>query len=82
MVGRLLERQRQALYLSKSEIGRRFTPPVTPQFIFNVETGRVRLPISRVTQACEILSIKPLELVEAYVTDSRNEIIDQLGITV
>lgn len=79
-VGRLILRQRQTLSLSKMEIARRFVPTVSPQFIFNVEKGRCKLPIDRATQLCNILHIRPIELVEAFTSDFGLTIREKLGV--
>jgi predicted transcriptional regulator len=81
-VGRLIERQRQLLSITQTEIGKRFTPPVTPQFIYHIESGIVRLPLTRAKQICEILKLDPKELATAYVADVDVAVKDALGVRV
>ena len=62
LVGSFIRQRREALNLSQRALGLMFSPPVTTQFISNVERGVTPLPPSHIAVLSKSLSISETEL--------------------
>ncbi len=62
IVGNFIRERREALGLSQRALGLLFTPPVTTQFISNVERGVTPLPPAHVPILVKALNISETEL--------------------
>lgn len=62
LVGEFIRRRREALKLSQRSLGMLFDPPVTTQFISNVERGVTPLPPMHIPILAKALSVNPSEL--------------------
>ena len=62
LVGAFIRQRREALNLSQRALGLLFTPPVTTQFISNVERGVTPLPPSHIGTLSKALSVSETEL--------------------
>lgn len=68
LIGKFIRERREALNLSQRGLGQLFTPPVTTQFISNVERGVTPLPPAHVpvlAQALQVQVQKLMNLLEA-----------------
>src|SRR3989338_6697609 len=61
-VGNFIRQRREALGLSQRALGLLFTPPVTTQFISNVERGVTPLPPAHIPTLCRALKISESEV--------------------
>lgn len=62
IVGTYIKQRRQALDLSQRALGQMLTPPVTTQFISNLERGVTPLPLSHLSHLAKALQIQEAEL--------------------
>ena len=62
LVGSFIRKRRETTGLSQRALGQLFTPPVTTQFISNVERGVTPLPPSHVPVLTQALGIAPAEI--------------------
>src|ERR1700747_3131669 len=62
LVGNFIRERREALGLSQRALGLLFSPPVTTQFISNVERGVTPLPPAHVPTLCKALMVSEGEL--------------------
>ncbi len=63
VVGAFIRKRREVLNLSQRSLGQLFQPPVTTQFISNVERGVTPLPPSHIGTVAKALQIAEAELV-------------------
>ena len=64
LVGEFIKKRRELMGISQRTLGLSFTPPVTTQFISNVERGVTPLPLSHVPVLSRVLSIPDTEIAE------------------
>ncbi len=62
LVGEFIRKRRESLKLSQRSLGMLFDPPVTTQFISNVERGVTPLPPMHIPVLAKALSVNPSEL--------------------
>lgn len=62
VVGEFIKRRREALNISQRALGQLFDPPVTTQFISNVERGVTPLPPSHIPTLAKALSVQDAEI--------------------
>jgi transcriptional regulator with XRE-family HTH domain len=62
LVGEFIKKRREALNISQRALGMFFTPPVTTQFISNVERGVTPLPPIHIPVLAKALSVSDTEL--------------------
>lgn len=62
LVGEFIRNRREAMSLSQRALGMLFTPPVTTQFISNVERGVTPLPPSHIPTLAKALSVSDTEI--------------------
>jgi transcriptional regulator with XRE-family HTH domain len=62
LVGTFIRQKREAANLSQRALGQLFSPPVTTQFISNLERGVTPLPLNHVPVLTKALSIDEAEL--------------------
>ena len=62
LVGAFIRQRREALGLSQKSLGQMFSPPVTTQFISNVERGVTPLPPNHVSTLTRTLLVTESEL--------------------
>lgn len=62
LVGEFIRKQRESVGLSQRELGAKFSPPVTTQFISNIERGITPLPTAHIAGLAHILCINEREL--------------------
>ena len=81
LVGAYVKQKREALGLSQRELGLLFTPPVTTQFISNVERGVTPLPPSHVPAITKILNVPDQELMALLEKEYAYKLSNRLGKT-
>lgn len=79
IVGQFIKRRREALNLSQRALGMLFSPPVTTQFISNVERGITPLPPSHIKILSQSLKITESELLKLLEHEFSNRISLKLG---
>jgi len=62
IVGHFIRQRRESIGLSQRALGQKFDPPVTTQFISNVERGVTPLPPSHIPVLTEALKISESEI--------------------
>src|SRR5690349_10185472 len=62
LVGEFIRKRREALNLSQRSLGLLFSPPVTTQFISNVERGVTPLPPAHIPTLTKALNVSETEL--------------------
>jgi len=62
IVGSYIRKRREALSLSQRALGQLFDPPVTTQFISNVERGVTPLPLAHVPTLAKALGVGESEM--------------------
>jgi len=62
IVGHFIRQRRESIGLSQRALGLKFDPPVTTQFISNVERGVTPLPPSHIPVLTEVLRISESEI--------------------
>ena len=79
IVGKFIRERRQAISLSQRALGQLFTPPVTTQFISNVERGVTPLPPTHVPTLCQALRISEQELLDVMEREYTSKLSGKLG---
>ncbi len=64
IVGAFIKEKRQAKGLSQRALGQMLVPPVTTQFISNIERGVTPLPADHVQKVIEVLEMREADLLE------------------
>lgn len=64
ILGNYLKSKRELVGLSQKILGSKMNPPVTTQFISNIERGITPLPMAHFKAMADALSIPPRELVD------------------
>jgi transcriptional regulator with XRE-family HTH domain len=62
LVGDFIRNHREAMKMSQKNLGQCFSPPVTTQFISNIERGVTPLPVIHVTMLAKALSASDAEI--------------------
>ena len=81
IVGSFIRQRREALGLSQRALGALFAPPVTTQFISNVERGVTPLPpvhVSTLTKALRVSEQELMSLMEREYTQKLSKRIGQM----
>jgi transcriptional regulator with XRE-family HTH domain len=80
IVGNFLRRKREALNLSQRALGLLFDPPVTTQFISNVERGVTPLPPAHVPTLARALQVSDAELMGLLEKEYTHKLSGRLGL--
>lgn len=80
IVGNFLRRKREALNLSQRALGLLFDPPVTTQFISNVERGVTPLPPAHVPTLARALQVSDTELMGLLEKEYTHKLSGRLGL--
>ena len=78
LVGAFLRQRRETLGISQKQLGLRFTPTVTTQFISNLERGVTPLPAHHVSTLARELRITESELLGVMERDYAQKISDRI----
>ena len=81
VVGTFIREKREAAKLSQRSLGQLFDPPVTTQFISNIERGVSPLPPVHVATLVRALKIQESELLQALEQEYAVKISSRLGRT-
>jgi transcriptional regulator with XRE-family HTH domain len=81
LVGNFLRQRREAAGLSQRALGQRFNPPVTTQFISNVERGVTPLPPGHIPTLSRELNLSEAELLTVLEREYLMKLSDKLGAT-
>lgn len=79
LVGNFVRQRREALGLSQRALGLLFSPPVTTQFISNVERGVTPLPPSHIPTLTQALSVSEDEIRALLEREYALKLSDRLG---
>lgn len=79
LVGEFIKKKRVALALSQKELGMLFNPPVTTQFISNVERGVTPLPPTHVVFLAKALSTSESEFMTLLEKEYAQKLNERLG---
>jgi transcriptional regulator with XRE-family HTH domain len=79
LVGSFIRQRREALNLSQRALGQMFTPPVTTQFISNVERGVTPLPPNHVPTLTKALLVSEKELLDLLEKEYTAKLSGRLG---
>ncbi len=79
IVGGFLREKREAIGLSQRALGLQFDPPVTTQFISNIERGVTPLPPVHVATLVRVLQIREEELLAALEREYASKIGQRMG---
>jgi len=78
LVGAFLRQKREFLKLSQRQLGMRFSPPVTTQFISNLERGVTPLPPHHVPTLARELQVAEQELLTVLELEYAQKISDRI----
>ena len=79
LVGNFIRQRRETLGLSQRALGLLFTPPVTTQFISNVERGVTPLPPAHVTTLTKALQVSETEFMALLEQEYAHKLSGRLG---
>lgn len=79
LVGQFIRSQRELVGLSQRALGMLFTPPVTTQFISNVERGVTPLPPVHIPTLCTALKIQESEIMTLLEREYAVKLSERLG---
>ncbi len=79
LVGQFIRQRREALGLSQRALGLLFAPPVTTQFISNIERGVTPLPPAHVPTLVQALQASETELLALLEREYTAKLSDRLG---
>lgn len=79
LVGNFIRQRREALGLSQRALGLLFNPPVTTQFISNVERGVTPLPPAHVPTLTQALMVSEQELMQLLEKEYTLKLTGRLG---
>jgi transcriptional regulator with XRE-family HTH domain len=79
VVGQFIRSRRESLKLSQRSLGQLFDPPVTTQFVSNVERGVTPLPPNHVGTIARALQITESELLGVMEQEYRAKISGKIG---
>lgn len=80
LVGTFIKHRRQTLELSQRSLGQMLTPPVTTQFISNLERGVTPLPLNHLPTIAKALQINEAELTSLLEKEYALKLSQRLGI--
>lgn len=80
LVGAYIRTRRESLGLSQRALGLLFTPPVTTQFISNVERGVTPLPPAHVPTLARALSVSDAEIMNLLEKEYSAKLNERLGL--
>ena len=80
IVGTFIRQRREALHLSQRALGLLFDPPVTTQFISNVERGVTPLPPAHVPTLTKALQVSEAELMGLLEKEYTQKLSGRLGL--
>jgi transcriptional regulator with XRE-family HTH domain len=81
LVGNFIRQRREALNISQRALGQLFTPPVTTQFISNVERGVTPFPAGHVPVLAKVLQVSEKELMSVMEQEYALRLSSKLGQT-
>lgn len=81
VVGQFIRNRREGLKLSQRSLGQLFDPPVTTQFVSNVERGVTPLPPNHVSTIARALQISEGDLLAVMEQEYRAKISGKIGHT-
>lgn len=79
LIGNFIRSKRETLNLSQKALGQLLDPPVTTQFISNVERGVTPLPPAHVPTLAKALSVNPDEIMVVLEREYALRLSDRLG---
>src|SRR5262249_42119630 len=79
LVGNFIRTRREALGLSQRPLGLLFTPPVTTQFISNVERGVTPLPPAHIPTLTQALNVSETEFMALMEQEYAYKLSGRLG---
>ena len=79
LVGTLVRKKREAVGLSQRALAQLFQPPVTTQFISNVERGVTPLPANHVALVARVLKMSEQELMDVMTQEFNQRLSGKLG---
>ena len=79
LVGNFIRQKREAMNLSQRALGLLFTPPVTTQFISNVERGVTPLPPAHIPTLCNALKVSESEVMSLLEREYVVKLSERLG---
>lgn len=80
LVGNFIRQRREALNISQRALGQLFTPPVTTQFISNVERGVTPFPPSHVPTLAKVLQTSEKEIMGIMEQEYAQRLSGKLGV--
>lgn len=80
MVGEFIRKHREQSGLSQRELGLRFEPPVTTQFISNMERGVTPLPATHLPKLAALLKVSEKDLIQVIQKDHGLRISGRAGL--
>lgn len=80
LVGQFIRTKREALGLSQRGLGLKFTPPVTTQFISNVERGVTPLPPAHIPTLIQALQVTDSSFLEVMEREYAIKLSGKLGV--
>lgn len=82
LVGQFIRNRRDVLGLSQRALGQFFTPPVTTQFISNIERGVTPLPPAHVPVLAQALQVTEQEILLLLEREFAAKLTGRLGVSV
>jgi transcriptional regulator with XRE-family HTH domain len=80
LVGTFIRKRREAVGLSQRSLGLLFNPPVTTQFVSNLERGVTPLPLHHVPTLCKALSVNEAEIMSLLEKEYTLKVSGRLGL--
>jgi transcriptional regulator with XRE-family HTH domain len=79
IVGDFIRKRRQELNLSQQRLGQMLSPPVTTQFMSNIERGMTPLPYHHIAGLAQALKIKEADISALLEREVKLKFIGKLG---
>ena len=80
LVGTFIRKRREAVGLSQRSLGLLFNPPVTTQFVSNLERGVTPLPLHHVPTLCKALAVNESEIMSLLGKEYTMKVSGRLGL--
>jgi transcriptional regulator with XRE-family HTH domain len=80
LVGTFIRKRREAVGLSQRSLGLLFNPPVTTQFVSNLERGVTPLPLHHIPTLCKALSVNEAEIMSLLEKEYTLKVSGRLGL--
>jgi hypothetical protein len=80
LVGTFIRKRRETVGLSQRSLGLLFNPPVTTQFVSNLERGVTPLPLHHVPTLCKALSVSETEIMALLEKEYTLKVSGRLGL--